>query len=430
MDYTGTIGYNVSRSLADILGPLVGKTKHHTHNSKKLAEEMATVIIENNEIFNSHDVVSLFTNTPIPETLSIIRKRLERDTTLRERTKLIVDDVMELTEFIATTTYFSFRDKIYKQKFSTAMGSPVSPILANLFMEWLEQEAIATVPLDCIPRMWKGYVDDILAVVKKGQVQSLTDHINTIDATGNIKFTFEQEDAGKIPFLDTLIVRKEDGSVKLLVYRKSTHTDQYLSFQSHHPLHQKLGVIRTLLDRCYNIVTEESDQKKEVEHIEQALRKCGYPDWSFKRVKDQLANKKERPEIKEEKDPSEKCKDMVVLPYVKGLTEKLTRIFRKHKISTAVKPHQTLRNILVHPKDKIEDSKKCGVVYRISCKNCPKQYIGETGRQLGVRINEHQNEADKVNETVHTRSQRKTSASHFHKSAISDHVGQENPVIN
>ena len=69
-------------------------------------------------------------------------------------------------------------------------------------------------------------MDDILEIVKAGKSEMLTDHLNAADETGNIKFTCEKEEAGKIPFLDTLIVKKEDGSVKLLVYRKKTHTDQ------------------------------------------------------------------------------------------------------------------------------------------------------------------------------------------------------------
>ena len=67
-------------------------------------------------------------------------------------------------------------------------------------------------------------MDDVLELIKKGQVRNLTDHINTIDSTGSIKFTYEEEDK-QIPFLDTLLVRREDGSVKLLVYRKKSHTD-------------------------------------------------------------------------------------------------------------------------------------------------------------------------------------------------------------
>ena len=64
VDYTGSIGYKVSRYLADILGPLVGKTKHHAQNSKDLADEVKDLHLDEDEMFCSHDVVSLFTNTP------------------------------------------------------------------------------------------------------------------------------------------------------------------------------------------------------------------------------------------------------------------------------------------------------------------------------------------------------------------------------
>jgi len=78
-----------------------------------------------------------------------------------------------------TTTYFSFKGVIYQQNFGAAMGSPVFPLLANLFMEWLEKQAIATAPVECKPKFWKRYVDDVLELIKKGQVRNLTDHINT-----------------------------------------------------------------------------------------------------------------------------------------------------------------------------------------------------------------------------------------------------------
>ncbi|KAI8482077.1 hypothetical protein Bbelb_401640 [Branchiostoma belcheri] len=85
---------------------------------------------------------------------------------------------------------------------------------------------------------------------------------------------------------------KGDGTAKLLVYRKSTHTDQYLNFQSRHPLHQKLGVIRTLMDRYNSVVTEEEDKERETQHIKRALILCGYPQWTFQ--KKQEAQKEEK----------------------------------------------------------------------------------------------------------------------------------------
>ena len=165
VDYTGSIGYNVSRSLADLLAPIVGKTSHQIKNSKHLANEMASIMIEQ-EIFLSHDIVSLFNNTPINETLDIIKKQ-ETDTKLKLRTNLNVDNILELLKFIVTTTYFSYRGTIYQQKFGTTIGSLVSPVIANLFMEWLEQQAILAAPITCITELWKRYVDDVVEVVRK-----------------------------------------------------------------------------------------------------------------------------------------------------------------------------------------------------------------------------------------------------------------------
>ena len=116
IDYTGSIGYNVSRSLADIISPIVGTTEDHVLNSKQLADDLKDIKLEEDEYLISHDVVSLFTNTPVDLTLDIIRKRLEQDSNLNKRTRLTVDDMMELVEFILTTTYFTSKGTIYQQK--------------------------------------------------------------------------------------------------------------------------------------------------------------------------------------------------------------------------------------------------------------------------------------------------------------------------
>ena len=116
--------------------------------------------------------------------------------------------------------------------------------------------------------------------------------------------------------------RREDGSIKPLVYRKATHTDQYLSFQSHHPLQHTLAVIRTLLERSDSIVTEEEDRKQEEEHIRTALHTCGYPDWAIKKVKEQMKRKKAIRKDKPKKDKAqEKSRGVVTVPY--SFTEKI-----------------------------------------------------------------------------------------------------------
>ena len=120
---TDSLGYETSRALADLLNLLIGNTKHHVKKSKNLAEELSGVFIEEKEIFNSHDIASLFTDTPIKESLDIIKKRLIEDKDLKKRTKLGVDNIIELLEFILTTTYFEFRGTIYRQRFGATMAA-------------------------------------------------------------------------------------------------------------------------------------------------------------------------------------------------------------------------------------------------------------------------------------------------------------------
>ena len=345
--------------MADLLAPLVAETKYHVQNSKQLAGEMKEVKLEEDDMFVSHDVVSLFTNTPIPQSIEIISNKLKKDKTLKKRTLLVPKDIVELLEFVLTTTYFMFQGQVYQQKFGTAMGSPVSPIVANLFMEDLEQRAMESASAELRPTLWKRYIDDTLEVIKRGKVDAWSEHLNNMDPTGSIKFTHEIETDNTIAFLDTLLERKEDGSVKVKVYRKKTHTNQYLAFDSHHPLHQKLGVPRTLLNRCDEIVTEEEDRKEEWNTIKNALNICSYPDWTIKRVEENLRNKEEtKGKGNSRKESSEKNKGMVVLPYVRGVSEELARIYKKRQITSAMKAHSTLRTLLVHPKDKTDQKRR------------------------------------------------------------------------
>ena len=81
-----------------------------------------------------------------------------------------------------------------------------------------------------------------------------------------------------------------------------------------------------------------------------------------------------------------KSRGMVTIPYVKRLSEAFSRILKTYRICTAVRPHTTLRNLLLHPKDRISDEEKPEVVYKILCKNCERVYVGETGRPLGARV--------------------------------------------
>ena len=96
-------------------------------------------------------------------------------------------------------------------------------------------------------------------------------------------------------------------------------------------------------------------------------------------------------------------KKTVVIPYIKGISEATSRIFNKYNIQTAMKPQSTIKDVLVHPKDRIEQMKTSGVVYSVPCKDCDAVYVGQTGRPLGTRICEHKKEVEEIQNTISTR---------------------------
>ena len=279
----------------------MGKTEHHVRNSKEFAEYVQSLKVGPEEELRSYDVSALFTSVPVDKALEIIRKRLQDDITLPNRTPLAPDDVIAVLDKCLKGTYFLYKGEYYLQIHGAAMGSPVSPIVCNIYMEDFEQRALAeaTDP----PRWWKRYVDDTYTVLKKGQAESFTEYLNTIDddikwtTEGEVHKEVEVEDMGKkvercLAFLDTLSVINEDGTIRTRVFRKETHTDQYLNFDSNHPLEHKRGVVRTLTHRARSIVSDLGERKKEFEHVREALGYNGYPDWLLAETREEIKEKK------------------------------------------------------------------------------------------------------------------------------------------
>ena len=378
----GSITYNAARYLADVLAPLQGNTIHSVNNTKDLVDALQDLQIPPGRKLVSFDVSALFTSVPVDKALQIIQARLELDPTLKARCELTVVQLTQLLDFCLNTTYFVVDNTYYQQTHGAAMGSPVSPIVCNIYMEDFEDIALSTVTNP--PSLWLRYVDDVIAVTHEYFLDELYTHINSIDH--NIQFTMEPENNGKLPFLDLCINILDDGGIKLTVYRKPTHTDQYLHFSSNHPLEHKRSVIRTLMHRAKDYITTNEDKKSEIEHVKKVLTANGYTKWSM-----HLPKPREKDQDNAKKKTHTKGSPIIGVPYVKGLSEHLVRIFRSYDIATFHKPQNQIRSILVHPKDKTPDENKCGVVYKITCdQNSNHTYIGETKRSLGTRVKEHQ----------------------------------------
>ncbi|VDP47692.1 unnamed protein product [Schistosoma mattheei] len=210
-----------------------------------------TINIEEDEIMVSFDVSSLFTNVPINRALDIINDCLESDLDLNLRCPLDPSEVIKCLELCLRSTLFIFRGQLYRQEEGIVMGSPVSSIVANLFMHSLETSAIAK--RLCPPKLWLRYVDDIFIVNKRGGLEELFNNVNSISESNKLTKEIESADH-KLAFLDCLVERRHNNNkLKINVYRKPTHSDRYLDFDSAHAQCTKINVL--LSDRPRIIVS-------------------------------------------------------------------------------------------------------------------------------------------------------------------------------
>ena len=148
--------------------------------------------MDDNEILTSYDVTALFPSVPVDSALEVIKELLQKDDSWKSITYLNASQIITLLEFCLTTTYFKFRGQIYQQDHGCAMGLPVSPIIASLYMENFEVKAITSTSHP--PRICLRYVDDTFVVIDKDRAQDFTDHINSLDP--HIKFTNDPEKEG------------------------------------------------------------------------------------------------------------------------------------------------------------------------------------------------------------------------------------------
>ena len=94
--------------------------------------------------------------------------------------------------------------------------------------------------------------------------------------------------------LDTLITPEQNGTFSIGVYRKPTHTDLYLPWDSNHHLSAKYSVIKTLTHRAHTVCSTPKHLEAELKHLEEALGNCKYPKWAIKKVFKQHLLRKEK----------------------------------------------------------------------------------------------------------------------------------------
>ncbi|XP_022814510.1 uncharacterized protein LOC111348209 [Spodoptera litura] len=369
--------YDLAKHMVQALQPLVENSSRFVKDSRHFVEIIKDIKLEPNDIMVNLNVQSLYINISIIECLNIVDLNI------------LPLSYMNLLEICLFGNYFLFQDKCYLQTDGLTMGNPVSPILANLWMEKFESKALRNG--QNIIKVWKRNVDEIFCIFtgSKADVEQYITYLSSINK--NIKFTYEMERDRTLAFLDVKVSVKADRTLSHSVYWKPTDIGRLLHATSQHHPRFLQSVITSLMDKAYDLCDSEH-LEQEIDYIHEVIRKNGY---QIKRRCERLKTR-EQPLVK---------RQPTYMPYIKGVTNKIGLILLKeYSIPTIYQPGIKIKQIINKPKD---DSRlrKPGI-YKINC-SCGLSYIGQTKRPIIKRFKEHQ--ADLKRKQIN-------------KSAIAEHV--------
>ncbi|BHF59120.1 hypothetical protein SprV_0100207500 [Sparganum proliferum] len=253
------------------------------------------------------------------------------------------------------------------------MGSLISGLIAEAVLQRLD----SLVFRHHRPKFWARYVDDTFVVIERDQMLTFKEHLNVIFP--DIQFTMEEKENNQLAFLGVLVFRKDGGGLKTKVFRKSANTTQILNFNSNYPISHKRSCVRALYRRIETHCSEMEDKVAELQYLRRVLRANSYPR-NF--VNQCIRKRHPRP------NPTGP-KFWRALPYVKNVSEAVSRPLTPLGVGVTHRPEATIRRQVMRPKDTLPRQETSGIVYRIWCSCGQSNYVRETGRLLRTRIAEH-----------------------------------------
>ena len=297
VSYSGFPKYNLNKYIANILKAYVKDENNNAKNFTSFSNYIRNAPVEDDEIMVSFHVTSLYTNIPIIDTLNIIKDYVNNDDQFTRKTAIHQDKFLDLVHLVLTTTWYTFNSQFYQKTDGVAMGGPASSATAEIYMQAYECTAITTAlhPTTALypPKVWERFVDDVYSILKRTHLENFFHHINNLHQ--NIRFTMEEESNGELAFLDTLL-KRNNGEISVLVYKKPTRTDQYLHYSSHHQTSCKESGFSSLFNRAHSIITNKDDLHKENARIKQVLKENGYRESIINKIFRRITNNHSLPQ--------------------------------------------------------------------------------------------------------------------------------------
>ncbi|MEM7163798.1 MAG: reverse transcriptase domain-containing protein, partial [Bacteroidota bacterium] len=266
--------YLLAKWLDKILKPLASN-EHTISDVFEFAKEIQSTSLTGPEFMVSYDVSSLFTNVPLDETIDILVDRAFENDWMYEShgIRMTRTDLKELISACTKDQLFQFNGTLYEQIDGVAMGSPLGPLLANVFMCHLEQRLEDN---STFPKFYKRYVDDTVAIVKdESAARAFLNELNNVH--DSISFTMELQKNDKLPFLGMLLT-KNCQQIATKVHRKQTDKGMLTHFNSHVDQRYKTGLLKTMVNRASKLCSSEVLFNAECEKIKSIFRNLKYPE--------------------------------------------------------------------------------------------------------------------------------------------------------
>ncbi|BHF83170.1 hypothetical protein SprV_0802631200 [Sparganum proliferum] len=367
----GTPTYGLAKWLFRRLKFLTSDSNTTVSSSTQFLEKVKGVSTLPSDVMVSSDVTSFFTSISqdlAVETIEVLLREKYDETENRFGHAQII----QLLNF-CLKTYFTFDGTIYELVKKTPMGSPISGLIAEAVLQRLQ----SLVFRHHRPKFWARYVNDTFVVIERHQVLKFKEHLNAVSP--DIQFTIEEEENNQLAFLDVLVCREDCYGLKTKLFRKATNMMEVLNFNSDHPISHKRSCVRALYRRVETHCSEMEDKVAELQYLRRVMRANGYPR-NF--VNQCIRKGHQRP------NPTGP-KFWRALPYVKNVSEAISRLLTPLGVGVAHRPEATIRRQVMRPKDPLSRQETSGVVYRIWCSCGQSNYVGETRRLLRTRIVEH-----------------------------------------
>lgn len=335
----------------------------------------------------SFDVVSLFPSIPVDLALKIIEEKWCK---LEKYTSMTKTLFMKIVKFcIKDNRFFKYKDKIFQQKKGLPMGSPASPVVADIVMEKLLDESIKD--CDIRPKILTKYVDDLFGIIKNSAISTLMTKFNSFNS--NIQFTLEQEENGKLAYLDTMLIRTGN-AISMDWYQKTTASGRLVNFHSKHPTGIIMNTATNFIKRVLSI-SDTQYHENNISRIYQILRQNSFPSKTIQHLIKKYNCYKHIVQTNKYMEPVI-FKSMIYIPKLSERFDK-SDFIDKSKYKIAPKTNGTIQKLFSNLKSKLDDMEKSNLIYQINCtgnhiEKCDKYYIGTTGNKLKTRLTGHKSD--------------------------------------